>query len=117
MTPKEINEIREEVKIIENLDHPNIVKYYETYDDVKYIYLVMEYCNGGELFEKITKNLEHMSEKEAAKVMESIVKALIHCHANNIVHRDIKPENIMFGTDGEVKLIDFGLAKHVKKMT
>lgn len=48
-----INVIKEEVKILSKLDHPNIVKYYETFDDVKYIYLVMEYCSGGELFDKI----------------------------------------------------------------
>lgn len=48
-----IEAIREEVKILTKLDHPNIVKYYETYDDVKYMYLVMEYCSSGELFDKI----------------------------------------------------------------
>lgn len=48
-----IEAIKEEVGILTKLDHPNIVKYYETYDDAKYMYLVMEYCNGGELFEKI----------------------------------------------------------------
>jgi calcium-dependent protein kinase len=48
-----IEAIREEVKILTKLDHPNIVKYYETYDDTKYMYLVMEYCSGGELFDKI----------------------------------------------------------------
>ena len=45
--------IKEEVRILTKLDHPNIVKYYETYDDIKYMYLVMEYCSGGELFDKI----------------------------------------------------------------
>ena len=49
-----IEAIKEEVRILSKLDHPNIVKYYETYDDVKYMYLVMEYCSGGELFKKIT---------------------------------------------------------------
>jgi len=48
-----IESLREEVKILTTLDHPNIVKYYETYDDTKYIYLVMEFCPGGELFDKI----------------------------------------------------------------
>lgn len=48
-----LESIKEEVKILTHLDHPNIVKYYETYDDNKYIYLVMEYCDGGELFDKI----------------------------------------------------------------
>ena len=45
--------IKEEVRILSRLDHPNIVKYYESYDDIKYMYLVMEYCSGGELFDKI----------------------------------------------------------------
>jgi calcium-dependent protein kinase len=45
--------IRQEFKILSNLDHPNIVKYYETYEDAKYLYMVMEHCPGGELFDKI----------------------------------------------------------------
>jgi serine/threonine protein kinase len=87
------------------------VKYYETYDDVKYIYLVMELCSGGELFERISDTKKPFSEKEAATVVSKLLKAIIHCHTMNISHRDIKPENIMYGADGEVKLIDFGLAK------
>lgn len=50
-----IDILKEEVNILTKLDHPNIVKYYETYDDHKFLYLVMEYCSGGELFEKIAK--------------------------------------------------------------
>ena len=111
LSPEEINELRDEVAILQSLDHPNIVKYFETYDDVKYIYLVMELCSGGELIEKLSDKSFHFSELKAAEVIQKLVRALIHCHANNIIHRDIKPENIMFGNDGEVKLIDFGLAK------
>jgi serine/threonine protein kinase len=47
--------------------------------------------------------------------MDKLVRAIIHCHKQNIVHRDIKPENIMYGSDGEVKFIDFGLAKQTAK--
>lgn len=62
-----IETIREEVKILTCLDHPNIVKYYETYDDVKYMYLVMEYCPGGELFDKIASQKNQMfNESEAS---------------------------------------------------
>lgn len=66
LTPDEIKEIQDEIKILLELDHPNIVKYYETYDDVKFIYLVMELCPGGELFERITSKKSPITEKEAA---------------------------------------------------
>jgi calcium-dependent protein kinase len=104
------------VKTLTTLDHPNIVKYYETYDDSKYIYLVMEYCKGGELFDKITNSKNGVfMENDAKKIMKKLLLAINHCHGINIAHRDIKPENIMYGADGEVKLIDFGLAKSQKK--
>jgi serine/threonine protein kinase len=70
----------------------------------------MELCSGGELFDKISDKNKHFSEKEAAVIIEKLLKAITHCHTINISHRDIKPENIMYGNDGEVKLIDFGLA-------
>ncbi len=109
-----IQGIKEEVRILTKLDHPNIVKYYETYDDVKYMYLVMEYCPGGELFEKIASQKDQMfGEGEASKIMKKLLRAINHCHASGVVHRDIKPENIMYGKDGEIKLIDFGLSKTV----
>lgn len=109
-----LDSIKEEVRILTKLDHPNIVKYYETYDDTKYMYLVMEYCNGGELFDKIAHQKNQMfNESEAAKIMKKLLRAITHCHAQGVVHRDIKPENIMYGRDGEIKLIDFGLSKRV----
>jgi calcium-dependent protein kinase len=61
---------------MQQVDHPNIVKYYETYDDSKYIYLCMELCTGGELFEKITKRGKPFDEAEAAEVMLKLLKAL-----------------------------------------
>lgn len=97
------------------LDHPNIVKYHETYDDVKFIYLVMELCSGGELLDRICEKSQKLSEKEAASILEKLLRSIIHCHSQNITHRDIKPENIMYGMDGELKLIDFGLAKQTAR--
>lgn len=92
------------------MDHPNIVKYYETYDDKKYLYLCMELCRGGELFAKVTETGRPMKENEVAKEMNKLLKALQHCHKANIIHRDIKPENIMYGDNNEIKFIDFGFA-------
>jgi len=94
------------------LDHPNIVKYYETYVDENYIYLVMEYIDGGELFDKIaTQENQVFSEALAAHYMRKLFSALNHMHAQGVVHRDIKPENIMLTSNDELKLIDFGLSK------
>ena len=96
-----IDSIIEEVAILNKLDHPNIVKYYETYDDEKYIYLVMEYISGQQLFDKITQQKnQHFGEREAANYMEKLFLAINHCHAQGIIHRDIKPENIMISDQG-----------------
>jgi len=104
--------IQEEVQILTKLDHPNIVKYYETYIDEKYIYLVMEYIGGGELFDKIASQKNQVfSEEMARDYMRKLFGALHHMHSQGIVHRDIKPENIMLASNGELKLIDFGLSK------
>lgn len=96
--------------MLQQVDHPNIVKYYETYDDRDYIYLCMEYCSGGALFKRVADSQKQMTEFEAAEVMADLLKALNHCHSQCIIHRDIKPENIMFGADKKVKLVDFGFA-------
>ena len=110
LDPEDLESLKNEVKLMQQVDHPNIVKYYETYDETKYIYLCMELCTGGELFEKVTKRKKPFSEYEAAEVMRDLLKALQHCHSQCIIHRDIKPENIMYGHDGLVKFIDFGFA-------
>ena len=108
--------IMEEVAILNTLDHPSIVKYYETYDDNKYIYLVMEMISGSHLFDKITHQTnQSFGEAEAAQYMKELFSAINHCHAQGVIHRDIKPENIMITQSGSVRLIDFGLSKASKK--
>ena len=97
-----------------SLDHPNIVKYYETYESPNYLYLVMEHCKGGELFKKLTDNRAELTEQKAARIMRSLFLAVNHLHSKGIAHRDLKPENIMYGSeDDRIKIIDFGLSKHV----
>ena len=106
-----LNSLLSEVKILHKVDHPNIVKYYETYDEENYMYMVMELCSGGDLYKMISdKYSDGMSEKEASEIIHKILKALLHCHDQNIMHRDLKPENIVFDKDGEPKLTDFGFA-------
>ena len=103
-----------EVRIIEELDHKNIVKYYETYDDQKYLYLVMQNCPGGELFDsfdRFEKLGKMYSEGLTAQIIHSCLSALQHCHSLDIVHRDIKPENLVIDDDGYVRITDFGIAR------
>ena len=69
----------------------------------------MELCTGGELLQRLEEE-QMMNEPRAAEIMMKLFRALNHCHAENIIHRDIKPENVMFGSDGEIKFIDFGFA-------
>ena len=79
----------------------------------KDIYLVMEKCVGGELFDRVLKK-EFFSEKEAARIFKQILMALNYCHNSGVCHWDLKPENIIFDTeedDSDIKIIDFGLSK------
>ena len=77
----------------------------------------MEYCSGGELFERIKKQGRY-SEKSAALIMSKLLSAINHLHELNLVHRDLKPENFLFESekdDSEIKIIDFGLANKFSK--
>eukprot|EP00347_Sterkiella_histriomuscorum_P007015 403350571 len=122
-----IHLIEDERDIMRDLDHPSIIKMYETYMDKNYFHFVMEHCDGGDLFEKIQQK-ERFSEYETAFIIENLLQALNHCHLKNICHRDLKPENIVFKKkaqiqkiididqgEGEIKIIDFGLAKYLFK--
>ncbi|KAL4439082.1 hypothetical protein ABPG74_008857 [Tetrahymena malaccensis] len=102
-----------ELEILKTLDHPNIIKFYEVYQDEMFFYICMEYCAGGELLERITSQ-KCFKEREASRIMEKVFSAINHMHSKGIVHRDLKPENILFlnkYNDSEIKLVDFGLSK------
>jgi calcium-dependent protein kinase len=114
---KDVAMLESEINILKELDHPNIVRFYETYIDYKYIHIVMQMCTGGELFDRIVK-LEKFSEKEAAELMNKILSAVQHLHEHNICHRDLKPENFLFKNEkenAEIKILDFGLSKKFSK--
>ncbi|OMJ80260.1 hypothetical protein SteCoe_19518 [Stentor coeruleus] len=99
-----------EVRVLSIMDHPNIIKLYEFYEDETYFHLVTEYLGGGELFDYIIHS-KILSEPVAAHFMSQLLSAIAYCHDNNIVHRDIKPENLLLdhnSPDAILKLIDFG---------
>jgi len=98
-----------EIDILKQLDHPNIVKLYEFYQDKLNFYLITEHIEGGELFEKITK-VKFFTEEDAVKIMRQLLSAVVYCHNKKIVHRDLKPENLLLMTKDSyfIKVIDFG---------
>lgn len=106
-----------EINIMKEMDHPSIIKLYEVYEEEQYIYLIMEECTGGELFDRIIARINNnqlFTEKEAAMMFRQLVSAVCYCHKQGICHRDLKPENLLFLTsdeDSAIKVIDFGLSR------
>lgn len=103
-----------EVSLMKELDHPNICKILETYLNGRTLWVVMEYCEGGEVFDKIV-TCGKIPENESADILRQVVGALLYAHNRGIAHRDLKPENVCFcekGTGGLVKVIDWGVSCH-----
>lgn len=99
-----------EIKVLRSLDHPNIMRCYELFEDRARFYIVMEYCQGGELFDAIARR-RTLTEAAAAKVMFQLLSCMAYCHEKKVIHRDLKPENILLEDsegDWSVKIADFG---------
>ncbi|XP_059443764.1 calcium-dependent protein kinase 10-like isoform X1 [Corylus avellana] len=116
-TAVDVEDVRREVAIMSTLpDHPNVVKLRAAYEDSENVHLVMELCEGGELFDRIVAR-GHYSERAAAGVARTIAEVVKMCHANGVMHRDLKPENFLFANKKEhspLKAIDFGLSVFFK---
>jgi len=112
-TPVDVEDVRREVEIMRHLPkHPNIVTLRDTYEDDNAVHLVMELCEGGELFDRIVAR-GHYTERAAALVTRTIVEVVQMCHKHGVMHRDLKPENFLFANKKEtaaLKAIDFGLS-------
>uniref|UniRef100_A0A914X435 non-specific serine/threonine protein kinase n=2 Tax=Plectus sambesii TaxID=2011161 RepID=A0A914X435_9BILA len=98
-----------EVKIMKQLDHPNIVKLYQVLETESTLYLVMEYASGGEVFDYLVAH-GRMKEKEARAKFRQIVSAVQYLHQKNIIHRDLKAENLLLDSDMNIKIADFGFS-------
>jgi len=113
----DLAKFKNEINILSRAEHPNVIKFYEIFEDERHINIIMEYCNGGELFQKILSKIskgETFTEKEAVPIFKQLMSAVSFCHSQGICHRDLKPENILFlnnKPDSPIKIIDFGLSK------
>lgn len=111
----DVDRTRVEVALTKEVDHPNIVKLYETFEDHRNLYLVLEICEGGELFDKIVET-GHLTECDAARSLQQLFCAVHYLHRSGICHRDLKPQNLLLkARDAELasatlKVIDFGMA-------
>lgn len=114
-TEKQRWRLRNEIFLHKRSKHPNIVNFVEYFESDIDICIVMELCEGGELFNRIVEK-KTFSEKETSGIIKQISSAAQYLHSLGIVHRDIKPENLVFTSpDGdEIKLADFGLAKQIE---
>ena len=123
---KNVKKFQNEIEVLMKMDHPNIVKLYEVFESDNSLYLIMEECYGGELFDRILHriNTNNMyTEREACLLMKQIIGAIEYCHNNGIAHRDLKPENLLYLKEGSeednpLKIADFGLSQsfNLKKM-
>ena len=103
--------IKREIKILSMMDHPNIIKTYKISENSKSLYIIMEYCDGGELFDYIVKK-EKLDENEASIFFFQLINALEYIHSLGIAHRDLKPENLLLTNNKIIKIIDFGLSNY-----
>jgi len=110
--PKRNQKQNTEASVLRLLDHPNVAKLYESFEDKRYDYLVLELCEGEELLDKMI-GIGQFNEAYASSIAEQMLQATAHIHHKGVIHRDLKPENFVFLKDSAnspIKLIDFGLA-------
>jgi calcium/calmodulin-dependent protein kinase I len=109
----EIKLLRREIEIMKQVEHENILKLIEIFEDDEKVYIVMELVDGSELFDRIV-NKGYYSEKSTVHIVKQILNAVQYLHSKNIAHRDLKPENLLCSGSGSseiVKIADFGLSK------
>ena len=107
---EDVDSLHEEVAVLRSVDHPNIVKLYDFFDEKRYYYMAIELMEGGELFERIVKKTFY-NEMDARGLVRILLDALAYLHHRGIVHRDLKPENLLLKSpfnDFDIKLADFG---------
>ncbi|XP_064961999.1 CBL-interacting protein kinase 23-like isoform X1 [Musa acuminata AAA Group] len=106
---KMIDQIKREISTMKLIQHPNVVRMYDVMASKTRIYIVLEFVNGGELFDKIARH-GRLKEDEARKYFQQLINAVDYCHSRGVFHRDLKPENLLLDSSGVLKISDFGLS-------
>ncbi|KAF8892071.1 kinase-like domain-containing protein [Infundibulicybe gibba] len=101
--------LEREIVVMKLIDHPNIMRLYDVWETSTELYLILEYVQGGELFEYLCEK-GRLSTLEALGYFQQIIAGTNYCHQFNIAHRDLKPENILLDKDSNIKIVDFGMA-------
>lgn len=109
----DICRVKLEIEALKALNHQNICRLYQVIETERKIFLVLEYCPGGELFDYIVEK-DKLSEKEARMFFRQIASAVAYVHSKGYAHRDLKPENLLLDEEQNIKLIDFGLCAKPK---
>lgn len=104
-----LRSIEREIVIMKLIEHPNIMKLYDVWETSTELFLILEYVEGGELFEYLC-NKGRLPTSEALGYFQQIINAVHYCHSFNIAHRDLKPENLLLDRDKNIKVADFGMA-------
>ena len=118
LKPSKIHQIKNEIEILSTLDHPNIVTYFCTVEDVKNYYIIMEYLSGKNLEKIFREDYNKITFNDIKFILYQVFSSLIYIHSKNIVHRDIKPANLIYVKNNDkfdLKLIDFGLSVNLDK--
>ena len=97
------HQLRREIEVMAHLRHKHVVRLFTWFHDKHKIYLVLEYCAGGEAFDRLRDD-GTFSEAQTARYIHDLAAALSHCHAKHVIHRDIKPENLLFDEEGNIKV-------------
>ncbi|KAF9624534.1 hypothetical protein IFM89_011708 [Coptis chinensis] len=108
-------EIRGEIEMLQQCSHPNVVRYFGSYQGEEYLWIVMEYCGGGSVADLMNVTEEALEEQQIAYICREALKGLSYLHSIFKVHRDIKGGNILLTEQGEVKLGDFGVAAQLTR--
>ncbi|KAF5743883.1 CBL-interacting serine/threonine-protein kinase 9-like isoform X2 [Tripterygium wilfordii] len=112
---KMVEQIKREISTMKLIKHPNVIKIIEVLASKRKIYIVLEFVDGGELFDKIAKR-GRLREDEARRYFQQLINAVDYCHSRGVYHRDLKPENLLLDSYGVLKVSDFGLSALSKQV-